>query len=56
MESGGGPGPYGAKGMGEGGILAVAPAVANAVHNAIATRMQAVPLIPEMVWKGINKV
>jgi CO/xanthine dehydrogenase Mo-binding subunit len=42
--------------MGEGGILAVAPAVANAVHNAIATRLQAVPLIPEMVWKGINKI
>jgi CO/xanthine dehydrogenase Mo-binding subunit len=32
----------------------VAPAVANAVHNAIAVRMQAVPLIPEMVWRGIN--
>lgn len=56
MEGGGGPGPYGAKGMGEGGILAVAPAVANAVHNAITVRMQAVPLIPEMVWKGINKI
>jgi CO/xanthine dehydrogenase Mo-binding subunit len=56
MEGGGGPGPYGAKGMGEGGILAVAPAVANAVHNAVATRLQAVPLISEMVWKAINKV
>jgi CO/xanthine dehydrogenase Mo-binding subunit len=56
MEGGGGPGPYGAKGMGEGGILAVAPAVANAVHNAITTRIQAVPLIPEMVWNGINKI
>ena len=31
MEGGGGPGPYGAKGMGEGGILAVAPAMGNAV-------------------------
>jgi CO/xanthine dehydrogenase Mo-binding subunit len=56
MEGGGGPGPYGAKGMGEGGILAVAPAVANAVHNAVATRLQAVPLISEMVWSAINKV
>ena len=56
MEGGGGPGPYGAKGMGEGGILAVAPAVANAVHNAVATRVQTVPLISEMVWKAINKV
>jgi CO/xanthine dehydrogenase Mo-binding subunit len=55
MEGGGGPGPYGAKGMGEGGILAVAPAVANAVHNAIATRLQAVPLTSEMVWKAIPR-
>jgi CO/xanthine dehydrogenase Mo-binding subunit len=56
MEGGGGPGPYGAKGMGEGGILAVAPAVANAVNNAVAKRFQAVPLISEVVWKAINKV
>src|SRR4029453_17752590 len=47
MESGGGPGPYGAKGMGEGGILAVAPAVANAGHNAISKRLRGAPLIPE---------
>jgi len=56
MEGGGGPGPYGAKGMGEGGILAVAPAVGNAVHNAIARRLQRVPLIPEMVWNAMNTV
>ena len=31
VENGDGPGPYGAKGMGEGGIIPVAPAVANAV-------------------------
>jgi CO/xanthine dehydrogenase Mo-binding subunit len=54
MEEGGGPGPYGAKGMGEGGILAVAPAICNAVYDAIGTRMQAVPLTPEIIWKGIN--
>ncbi|HEY7221069.1 MAG TPA: xanthine dehydrogenase family protein molybdopterin-binding subunit [Candidatus Binatia bacterium] len=56
MEGGGGPGPYGAKGMGEGGILAVAPAIANALCNAVGTRIQAVPLIPEKVWRGINKI
>ncbi|MEK7783185.1 MAG: xanthine dehydrogenase family protein molybdopterin-binding subunit [Candidatus Binatota bacterium] len=56
LEEGGGPGPYGAKGMGEGGILAVAPAVCNAVYNAIGTRMQTVPLTPEVVWRAINKV
>ncbi|MGZ8499832.1 MAG: xanthine dehydrogenase family protein molybdopterin-binding subunit, partial [Candidatus Binatia bacterium] len=31
IEDGNGPGPYGAKGLGEGGIIPVAPAVANAV-------------------------
>lgn len=52
LEEGGGPGPYGAKGMGEGGILAVAPAVCNAVHNAIGVRIQEVPLKGERVWKA----
>ena len=55
MEGGGGPGPYGAKGMGEGGILAVAPAVVNAVRRAVATRLQTVPLTSEMVWEEIRK-
>ena len=41
LEQGGGSGPYGAKGMGEGGILAVAPAVCNAVFNATGVRIQA---------------
>jgi CO/xanthine dehydrogenase Mo-binding subunit len=53
MEGGGGPGPYGAKGMGEGGILPVAPAVSNAVFAAVGTRMQAVPLTPYLVWKAM---
>jgi hypothetical protein len=26
------------------------------VHDAIATRVQTVPLISEVVWKAINKV
>ncbi len=33
-----GPGPYGAKGMSEGALLCVAPAVAAAVHDAIGVR------------------
>jgi CO/xanthine dehydrogenase Mo-binding subunit len=56
MEGGGGPGPFGAKGMGEGGILAVAPAVTNAVHNAVAARIQTVPLVPELVWHAMNRL
>jgi CO/xanthine dehydrogenase Mo-binding subunit len=55
VEEGGGPGPYGAKGMGEGGILAVAPAVCNAVHNAIGARLHSVPLKTETVWRVITE-
>lgn len=55
MEGAGGPGPYGAKGMGEGGILPVAPAIGNAVFAAVAKRMQGVPLTPDMVWKAMHQ-
>ncbi len=55
MEGEGGPGPYGAKGMGEGGILPVAPAVANAVFAAVGKRLQSVPLTPGLVWEALNK-
>jgi CO/xanthine dehydrogenase Mo-binding subunit len=55
LEEGGGAGPYGAKGMGEGGILAVAPAVCNAVEDAVGVRMQSVPLTPEKVWRAMKR-
>jgi len=49
-EQGGGPGPYGAKGMGDGGVVAVAAAVCNGVYNAIGVRFHEVPLRAERVW------
>ncbi|MBI2351264.1 MAG: xanthine dehydrogenase family protein molybdopterin-binding subunit, partial [Deltaproteobacteria bacterium] len=55
LEQGGGPGPYGAKGMGEGGILAVAPAICNAVYDAVGARIQEVPLKAERVWRVMSK-
>jgi CO/xanthine dehydrogenase Mo-binding subunit len=55
MEGAGGPGPYGAKGMGEGGILPVAPAVGNAVFAATGTRVHSVPLTPGLVWQASRK-
>ena len=55
MEGGGGPGPYGAKGMGEGGILAVAPAVSNAVHAAVGVRVSDAPLIGEKIWRATQR-
>jgi CO/xanthine dehydrogenase Mo-binding subunit len=55
MEGGGGPGPYGAKGMGEGGILAVVPAVCNAVHAAVGVRVSDAPFIGEKIWRAIQR-
>jgi len=55
MEGQGGPGPYGAKGMGEGGILPVAPAIANAVFAATGKRLRTVPLSPDRVWQTMTE-
>jgi CO/xanthine dehydrogenase Mo-binding subunit len=54
-EGGGGPGPYGAKGLGEAGTLSVAAAVCNAVYNATGVRIQELPLKGERVWATIEK-
>lgn len=42
-------GPWGAKGVGEGAMVAVAPAIANAVYNAIGVRVVDLPLSAERV-------
>ncbi|MBI2201788.1 MAG: molybdopterin-dependent oxidoreductase [Armatimonadetes bacterium] len=47
-------GPYGAKGLGEGGILPVASAVTNAVYNAVGVRIKEIPLYPERVLKSLS--
>lgn len=54
LEGGSGPGPYGAKGLGEGGILPVASAVTNAVYNAVGVRIKEIPLYPERVLKSLS--
>ena len=55
MENRNGPGPFGSKGMGEGGLLPVASAVANAVYNAIGVRLYDLPLMPEKVWRALEE-
>jgi CO/xanthine dehydrogenase Mo-binding subunit len=54
VENGDGPGPYGAKGMGESGIVSVAPAIANAVFCATGARIYDLPLTPERVWRALK--
>jgi CO/xanthine dehydrogenase Mo-binding subunit len=55
IENGNGPGPFGSKGLGEGGLLPVASAVASAVSRAIGVRIQTLPLTPPNVWRAINE-
>jgi len=44
-------GPYGAKGIGEIPLVPTAPAVANAVYNAIGIRVNNLPITPEKLLK-----
>jgi 4-hydroxybenzoyl-CoA reductase alpha subunit len=47
-------GPYGAKEVGQGPLLPVPPAVANAVYDAVGVRIDEVPLTPEKVLKALK--
>jgi CO/xanthine dehydrogenase Mo-binding subunit len=55
IENRDGPGPYGAKGMGESGIVSIAPAVGNALYNATGVRIRDLPLTPERVWRALQE-
>lgn len=54
LENEDGPGPYGAKGGGESGIIAVSPAVADALYAVCGVRFRELPLTPERVWRAIR--
>jgi CO/xanthine dehydrogenase Mo-binding subunit len=56
VENADGPGPYGAKGMSEGALLCVAPAVAAAVFDAVGVRIRDLPLSPERVWRALQEL
>ena len=46
-------GPFGAKEVGQGPLLPVMPAVANAVYDAVGVRIDEVPITPEKVMKAL---
>jgi CO/xanthine dehydrogenase Mo-binding subunit len=54
LESRSGVGPFGAKGIGEPALTPVAPAIANAVADAIGTRIFELPITPERVIKALK--
>lgn len=55
VENEDGPGPGGAKGSGEGGLLATAPAIAAAVADATGAVIRDLPLTPERIWQAIHQ-
>ncbi|MFX0114400.1 MAG: xanthine dehydrogenase family protein molybdopterin-binding subunit [Candidatus Hodarchaeota archaeon] len=47
-------GPYGAKGIGEQPLMGVAPAITNAIYNAIGVRLHRIPALPEDIWEALG--
>jgi 4-hydroxybenzoyl-CoA reductase alpha subunit len=48
-------GPFGAKEAGQGPLLPVIPAIANAIHDAIGVRIDEVPITPEKILKALDQ-
>lgn len=47
-------GPFGAKGVGEPALVGIAPAIANAVYDAVGVRITDLPITPEKVLKALK--
>jgi CO/xanthine dehydrogenase Mo-binding subunit len=50
-----GPGPYNARGIGENPIGPVAPAIANAVEDAVGARIRDLPITAEKVYRALTE-
>ena len=46
--------PYGARGLGEHGLLGMPAALGNALSLATGTSLNKLPLIPEVIWRGVE--
>jgi CO/xanthine dehydrogenase Mo-binding subunit len=50
-----GNGPFGAKGAGESATLALSPAIANAIDDAVGVRLMEMPLTAEAVYRALRQ-
>jgi xanthine dehydrogenase molybdenum-binding subunit len=48
-------GPFGAKGVGEPGLVPTAPAIANAIYDAVGVRIRDLPITPEKILAALRK-
>lgn len=48
-------GPYGSKGVGETAVAPVAPAIGNAVADALGIRLRELPLTPDKVLRALRE-
>lgn len=55
IENADGPGPFGIKGVSEGGLLATSPAVGSAVEEAVGIVIRDLPITPESIWAAMRE-
>jgi len=48
-------GPFGAKSVGESALVAITPAIANAIYDAIGVRITELPVTPEKILKALKE-
>ena len=56
LEKEDGPGPFGSKGMSQTSIVTVAPAIGNAVYDALGVRVRSLPITPEKILRAMGKI
>lgn len=49
-------GPFGAKSLSEPCLIVPAPAIANAIYNAVGVRVRQLPITPEKILAGLGKL
>jgi CO/xanthine dehydrogenase Mo-binding subunit len=49
------PGPFGAKGVAEPAMTPTAPAIANAIYDAVGVRIKTLPITPQKILQALKK-